>query len=43
MTLNIHSYFLENCIINSTADLEIDGNDVKYLGSATECALLLIP
>lgn len=35
------SYFVENCLINSTADLEFDGNEVKYLGSATECALLL--
>ncbi|WP_315115169.1 calcium-translocating P-type ATPase, PMCA-type [uncultured Clostridium sp.] len=35
------SYFLENCLINSTADLKFEGEDVKYLGSATECALLL--
>jgi P-type Ca2+ transporter type 2C len=34
-------YFLENCLINSTADLEMEGSEVKYLGSATECALLL--
>ncbi|MBC8060489.1 MAG: calcium-translocating P-type ATPase, PMCA-type [Clostridiaceae bacterium] len=35
------SYFTENCLINSTADIEINGADVKYLGSATECALIL--
>ncbi len=35
------SYFVENCLVNSTADLEFDGDEVKYLGSATECALLL--
>ncbi|WP_461207488.1 calcium-translocating P-type ATPase, PMCA-type [Clostridium sp. DL1XJH146] len=35
------SYFVENCTINSTANIEIEGNEVKYLGSATECALLL--
>ncbi|WP_240291688.1 calcium-translocating P-type ATPase, PMCA-type [Paraclostridium sordellii] len=35
-------YFLENCLINSTADIEIDKeSNVKYMGSATECALLL--
>ncbi|WP_258171629.1 calcium-translocating P-type ATPase, PMCA-type [Paraclostridium sordellii] len=35
-------YFLENCLINSTADIEIDkDSNVKYMGSATECALLL--
>ncbi len=36
-----NSYFLENCTINSTADIEIHGDETKYLGSATECALLL--
>ena len=36
-----HSYFEENCIVNSTADLEKEDNDIKYIGSATECALLL--
>ncbi len=36
-----HSYFEKNCIINSTADLEVEDNDIKYIGSATECALLL--
>jgi Ca2+-transporting ATPase len=34
-------YFIDNCLINSTADIEKTGNEVKYLGSATECALLL--
>lgn len=37
----INSYFEENCMINSTADIEHNGGEVKYLGSATECALLL--
>jgi Ca2+-transporting ATPase len=35
------SFFTENCLINSTADIEISGAEVKYLGSATECALIL--
>lgn len=35
------SYFTENCLLNSTADIEKDGDSFKYLGSATECALLL--
>lgn len=34
-------HFINNCLINSTADIEKTGNEVKYLGSATECALLL--
>lgn len=37
----INSYFEENCMINSTADIEHNDGEVKYLGSATECALLL--
>ncbi|HBG8369415.1 TPA: HAD-IC family P-type ATPase, partial [Clostridioides difficile] len=37
----INSYFEENCMINSTADVEHNDGDIKYLGSATECALLL--
>lgn len=37
----INSYFKENCMINSTADIEHHNDEVKYLGSATECALLL--
>ncbi|MGL5314105.1 MAG: calcium-translocating P-type ATPase, PMCA-type [Peptostreptococcaceae bacterium] len=36
-----YSYFEENCIVNSTADIEKDVNSYKYIGSATECALLL--
>lgn len=35
------SYFVENCLINTTADIEVKDNEVKYLGSATECALIL--
>ena len=30
-----------NCLLNGTADIEKEGNEYKYLGSATECALLL--
>ena len=33
--------FALNCLLNGTADIEFDGNTYKYLGSATECALLL--
>ena len=36
-----NSFFEENCLINSTADIEHCDGEVKYLGSATECALLL--
>ncbi|MGY0374304.1 calcium-translocating P-type ATPase, PMCA-type [Clostridium sp. JNZ J1-5] len=35
------NYFIDNCLINSTADIEKIDGEVKYLGSATECALLL--
>ena len=35
------NYFIDNCLINSTADIEKNDDEVKYLGSATECALLL--
>ena len=34
--------FVKNCIINSTADLEMHNKEIKYIGSATECALLLL-
>lgn len=34
-------HFIDNCLINSTADIEKKDGEVKYLGSATECALLL--
>lgn len=36
-----NSYFLENCLLNSTADIEVSEGGYKYLGSATECALLV--
>jgi len=39
--INSNSYFLENCTVNSTADIEVHDDETKYLGSATECALLL--
>lgn len=35
------SLFDANCLLNGTADIEKDGTEYKYLGSATECALLL--
>ncbi len=35
------SYFVDNCIINSTADITYENNQWNYMGSATECALLL--
>ena len=38
---NTNSFFEENCLINSTADIEHGDGEVKYLGSATECSLLL--
>ena len=40
--LTAYPDFVKNCIINSTADLEIHNREVKYIGSATECALLLL-
>lgn len=36
-----NSYFNANCTINSTADIENHNGETKYIGSATECALLL--
>lgn len=36
-----NSFFLENCILNSTADIEENDGTYKYIGSATECALLV--
>ncbi|MCB2313504.1 calcium-translocating P-type ATPase, PMCA-type [Clostridium tagluense] len=36
-----NNYFIDNCLVNSTADIQKEGKEVKYLGSATECALLL--
>lgn len=38
---NSYSYFEENCLSNSTADIEKENDSFKYIGSATECALLL--
>jgi Ca2+-transporting ATPase len=40
---NIYSkFFNENCMLNSTADINYDENHKPvYMGSATECALLL--
>ena len=38
---NGQGYFLENCLLNSTADIENFDGTYKYIGSATECALLL--
>lgn len=35
------SLFDLNCLLNGTADIEKEDNEYKYLGSATECALLL--
>lgn len=35
-----HKEFIHNCLINSTADVEYSGKEPKYIGSATECALL---
>lgn len=35
------SFFLENCLINTTADIEVTDSGIKCLGSATECALIL--
>ena len=36
-----NSLFDLNCLLNGTADIEKNGSEYKYLGSATECALLL--
>lgn len=35
-----HPFFLNNCMLNSTADIEKYRGEEKYRGSATECALL---
>lgn len=40
-SVDSHSYFLENCLVNSTADIERVEEQIKYIGSATECALLV--
>ena len=38
--LNEHKEFVHNCLINSTADIDYTSPEPKYIGSATECALL---
>ena len=38
--LDQQTTFINNCILNSTADLERHADGVVYIGSATECALL---
>ena len=35
-------YFIDNCVINSTADIIEDDVGYHYIGSATECALLVL-
>lgn len=35
-------YFIDNCIINSTADIQKENDIYHYFGSATECALLVL-
>ncbi len=40
--LKMYEHFTKNCILNSTADLERHNGEVRYIGSATECALLLL-
>lgn len=38
--LSEHKDFVHNCLINSTADVDYSSPEPKYIGSATECALL---
>lgn len=38
--LSEHKEFVHNCLINSTADVDYSSPEPKYIGSATECALL---
>lgn len=40
--LGAYDHFVRNCMLNSTADLERHTGEMKYIGSATECALLLL-
>lgn len=40
--LGSYEHFIRNCMLNSTADLERHTGEMKYIGSATECALLLL-
>lgn len=37
---DIDSYFLKNCLINSTAHISVEDGKFNYLGNSTECALL---
>ena len=38
--LSKYKDFVHNCLINSTADIDYASKEPKYIGSATECALL---
>ena len=38
--LKKYEHFVRNCIVNSTADIERHNEEIKYIGNATECALL---
>ena len=40
--LNQYKEFVHNCLINSTADVDYSSPEPKYIGSATECALLRV-
>lgn len=40
--LDNSGYFIDNCIVNSTADIQKENGEYQYFGSATECALLLL-
>ena len=37
-----YKHFIDNCLLNSTADIETACGEEKYIGSATECALLAL-
>lgn len=36
----IDDYFVKNCLVNSTADINFEEDKLNYLGNSTECALL---
>lgn len=36
----LSSYFIENCALNSTANLEIKDAGISFIGNTTECSLL---
>jgi len=40
--LSNDGYFIDNCLVNSTADIQKENKIYHYLGSATECALLVL-